>query len=116
MRFPSLKFGMRRRFCYVQFKTSNQANAATELDGTPQEGDLKLSVKISDPGNKKARSGAVYDGREVHVANIDWSVTEDELKSIFAKYGNVERVRIPLNPGGKSKGYAFVVFSNKVCF
>ena len=46
--------------------------------------------------------------------NVDWSVTEEELSEVFSKYGNVEKVRIPRNMAGKSKGFAFVVFSNQV--
>ena len=114
MRFPSLKYDKRRRFCYVQFKLSSQAQAATELDGSSQEGNLKLDVKVSDPGHKKLRSGPMHEGREVHVMNIDWSATEEELNEAFSKYGSVEKVRIPRNAGGKSKGFAFVVFSNQV--
>lgn len=45
---------------------------------------------------------------------MDWSATEDELSEVFSKYGTVERVRIPRDLGGKSKGFAFVVFSDKV--
>ncbi|MCJ1435426.1 Splicing factor [Xylographa pallens] len=113
VRFPSLKYDKRRRFCYVQFKSSSQAQAATELDGISQAGNLKLDVKVSDPGHKKVRSGPMYEGREIHVMNVDWSVTEEELSEVFSKYGNVEKVRIPRNMAGKSKGFAFVVFSNQ---
>ncbi|MCJ1381882.1 Splicing factor [Xylographa soralifera] len=113
VRFPSLKYDKRRRFCYVQFKSSTQAQAATELDNISQKGDLKLDVKLSDPGHRKVRSGPMYEGREVHVMNVDWSVTEEELSEVFSKYGNVEKVRIPRNMAGKSKGFAFVVFSNQ---
>lgn len=45
---------------------------------------------------------------------MDWSATEDELSEVFSKYGTIERVRIPRDLGGKSKGFAFVVFSDKV--
>ncbi|MCJ1319728.1 Splicing factor [Xylographa vitiligo] len=113
VRFPSLKYDKRRRFCYVQFKSSSEAAAATELDSISQEGNLKLDVKVSDPGHKKVRSGPMYEGREVHVMNVDWSVTEEELSKVFSKYGTVEKVRIPRNMAGKSKGFAFLVFSNQ---
>ena len=56
----------------------------------------------------------MHEGRELYVANVDWSATEDEIKEMFSKYGTVEKVRIPRNLEGKSKGTAFVVFSNKV--
>ncbi|SLM41222.1 RNA recognition motif domain [Lasallia pustulata] len=113
IRFPSLKYNTHRRFCYLQFKSSNQAQAATQLDGQLLGGKLKLVAKISDPVHKQDRTGALYDGREVYVSNVDWNATEEEITQIFAKYGKVERVRIPANVAGKSKGIAFVVFSTK---
>ncbi|SLM33951.1 RNA recognition motif domain [Lasallia pustulata] len=113
IRFPSLKYNTHRRFCYLQFKSSNQAQAATQLDGQLLGGKLKLVAKISDPEHKQDRTGALYDGREVYVSNVDWNATEEEITQIFAKYGKVERVRIPANVAGKSKGIAFVVFSTK---
>ena len=109
-----MKYNTHRRFCYLQFKSSNQAQAATELDGQRLGGKLKLVAKISDPGHKQDRTGALYDGREVYVSNLDWSATEEEISQVFSKYGRVERVRIPTNVAGKSKGIAFVVFSTKV--
>ena len=71
-------------------------------------------AKLSDPGHKTKRQGAVYEGREVYVSNVDWGASEDDLKEIFGKYGAVERVRIPRAKDGKSKGMAFVVFGAKV--
>ena len=114
MRFPSLKANTHRRFCYVQFKSAAQAKAATEMNGEALDEKRKLIVKISDPGRKQDRTGAIYDGRELHLLNVDWSATEDDIHEIFTKYGKVEKVRIPRNVDGRSKGFAFVVFSNKV--
>lgn len=114
MRFPSLKKNTHRRFCYVQLKTSHQARAATKLDGKDFGAKHKLTVKISDPERKQARTGALYEGRELHLAQLDWSATEDEVQQTFVNYGKVERVRIPRDVEGKSKGFGFVVFSSKV--
>lgn len=113
MRFPSLKYNTHRRFCYVQFKTASQASSATGIDGFEVDGH-KLVVKISDPSRKKDRSGAIYEGREVYVSNVDWNATEEDVREVFAKYGTVEKVRIPRSVAGKSKGVAFVVFSSMV--
>jgi squamous cell carcinoma antigen recognized by T-cells 3 len=114
IRFPSLKYNTHRRFCYVQFKLNAQAQAATELDGQPMDGNLKLVAKISNPIVKQDRSGAVEEGREVYCKNLHWSASEDDVKSLFSKYGTVESVRIPRNVVGKSKGFCFVVFSSEV--
>jgi squamous cell carcinoma antigen recognized by T-cells 3 len=83
------------------------------LDGRQLWDGKRLVAKISDPEHKKDRSGALYEGREVYVSNVDWSASEDEVRELFQKHGTVEKVRIPRNLAGKSKGIAFVVFSTK---
>lgn len=98
----------------MQLKSSHQAQAATKLDGKTVGAKHKLIVKISDPEKKQGRTGALYEGRELHLVNLDWSATEDEVQQAFAEYGKVERVRIPRDVKGKSKGFGFVVFSSKV--
>ncbi|KAI9783872.1 MAG: Splicing factor [Candelina submexicana] len=113
VRFPSLQGNTHRRFCYVQFKSSSDAQAATTLDGKPVDEKRKLVAKISDPSRKKNRSGALHEGRELHIANLDRAATEADLERSFDQYGTVESVRIPKNMAGKSKGFAFVVFRSK---
>jgi squamous cell carcinoma antigen recognized by T-cells 3 len=114
VRFPSLKFNTHRRFCYVQFKSSSQARDATKLDGQSLGEKETLVARISDPIRKQERKGPVHEGREIFVANLDWSATESELSQIFSKYGTVERARIPRKVNGASKGIGYVVFSSKV--
>ena len=57
----------------------------------------------------------MHEGRELYVANVDWSATQSEVEEAFSKFGEVERVRIPVKVGGGSKGVAFVTFKTKVC-
>lgn len=114
IRFPSLKYNTHRRFCYIQFGSSTDAQAATELDGEDVGGELSLVAKISDPSHKQDRHGAIYDGRELFLANLDWGASQTEIRKAFARYGKVEKVRIPKKVDGKSKGIGYVVFSNKV--
>lgn len=113
IRFPSLKYNTHRRFCYIQFKFASQAQAATQLDGEDQGDDLKLLAKISDPTHKQSRQGAMYEGREIYLANLNWGVTEKDIKQVFKKYGYIESVRIPRKINGGSKGMGFVVFRDK---
>lgn len=100
----------------MQFRDPIQARKATELDGSKVGTDLQLVAKISDPGRKQERHGPMYEGREVHVSNIDWKASEDDVKEVFSKYGTVESVRIPRKVDGGSKGFGYVVFSSKVGF
>ena len=116
IRFPSLKYNTHRRFCYIQFGSASQATAATTLDGQDQGDGLKLLAKISDPSHKQGRHGAMAEGRELYLANLDWGATEKELKEAFAKYGKVESARVVKKMNGKSRGFAYVVFREKVRF
>jgi RNA recognition motif-containing protein len=110
VRFPSLQGNTNRRFCYVQFLDASAAKKATELDGKVLDGQFHLGAKISDPNRKEIRHGALYEGREVYVRNISWKASEDDVKRLFQEYGTIEKVRIPVNDYGKSKGVAFVAF------
>ena len=113
LRWPSLKYNAHRRFCYISFRTAEGAAAATRLNGMKIEGGYKLSAAYSDPSRKKAREGALAEGREIHVTSLDSSLTEEDVKEVFAKYGNVESVRMIKTRGGDHTGAAFVVFGEK---
>jgi squamous cell carcinoma antigen recognized by T-cells 3 len=114
VRFPSLQGNTNRRFCYVQYIRPADALKAAELNGKVLDGTYHLQVKISNPLKREDRQGAMYEGREVYVKNVDWSASEDDVKELFSQCGSVEKVRIPRNLAGKSKGVAFVVFEQKV--
>ncbi len=114
IRFPSLKYNTHRRFCYVQFKLSTDAESATELDGEDLGDNLKLLAKLSDPGQKKPREGAMYDGRELYLVNLDRNTTKADIKQVFKKYGSIESVKILTKVDGTSRGIGYVVFRSKV--
>ncbi|ANB11734.1 Prp24p [Sugiyamaella lignohabitans] len=115
VRFPSLKYNTNRRFCYVQYLSSESAKSAVgELDGSGIfDEEEKLVVKISDPSNKQTRSGGNAEGRELYIKSVDFSLNEDFVRSTFAKYGTVEKLRLPPSkrPGRLHDGYGFVTMS-----
>ena len=113
IRWPSLKFNTHRRFCYVSFREADAAAKATEKDGKLLEGKYKLQCKYSDPSHKKNREGAVAEGREVKVTNVDPKVVENDIKSVFGRYGKISSVRIVRNLSGRNLGTAYVAFETK---
>lgn len=45
----------------------------------------------------------------IYVGNLPYSISEDELKNAFAKFGTVNSVKIIIDKAtGRSKGFAFV--------
>jgi hypothetical protein len=50
---------------------------------------------------------------KVYVGNIGYSSSEADLQRLFAKFGQIEFVNIPLNKhNGKSRGYGFITFKS----
>jgi len=113
IRWPSLKFNTRRRFCYVSFEAEEGAAKATQLNGRILEGKYRLEVKYSDPAKKKKREGAVSEGREVRVANLDESVKEEDIRDVFSKYGDLARVSMVPSRRGKGFSSVFLEFEKK---
>ncbi|CCU82883.1 RNA-binding protein [Blumeria hordei DH14] len=113
IRWPSIKYKTSRRFVYITFRSHEGAAAATKLDGLSLDGFYKLTAAYSNPSNKKDREGATAEGREVHVKNLDLSLTEKDIKEVFSKYGTVQRVNVLKKLTGESKGVAFISYSKQ---
>lgn len=114
IRFPSLKFNTKRRFCYVTFRTRAAAAAATRFDGKSLEGGkYKFVAKFSEPAARQSRHGAQAEERELHVVNLPRTTSEDDVRGIFAQAGRVVSVRVPRNMAGQAHGTAFVVMDTK---
>ncbi|KAK6526313.1 Splicing factor [Orbilia ellipsospora] len=109
VRFPSLKYNTHRRFCYVQFEASEDAEKAVQFDKKDVEGYILVS-KFSDPIKKPERSGAVQEGREVLIRNIDYEATEDEIRELFEKYGTIQDIRLISHGKQHHSGYGFLDF------
>ena len=47
--------------------------------------------------------------KNIFVGNLDFSATEDSIRTLFERYGNVERVNVVTDrETGRSRGFAFV--------
>ncbi len=50
----------------------------------------------------------------IYVGNLSFNVTEDELKGVFAEFGEVSSVKIITDAySGRSKGFGFVEMPNQ---
>ncbi|SMR44104.1 unnamed protein product [Zymoseptoria tritici ST99CH_3D1] len=113
IRLPSLKYNNRRRFCYVQFLHPDMAKAAeAAMDGTKLDAAHTILAKISNPDRKKARSGALEEGRELFVKNLDRDAPEDDLKKLFEPYGKLEKFNLLRLMNNKLTGSGFFTYSS----
>jgi RNA recognition motif-containing protein len=57
-------------------------------------------VKIPDPTLPGART--------IHVSNLPWNTTDEELTALFGEHGTVVQATVMIDNRGRSKGYALV--------
>ncbi|KXS94648.1 hypothetical protein AC578_5555 [Pseudocercospora eumusae] len=112
VRFPSLKYNSRRRFCYVTFLTPEMAKAAEKaMHETKLDAMHTLTALISNPDAKKQRSGPQDEGREIVVKNMDREAKESEIREHFAAFGQIERMNLIRLVNGKPTGTLFIVYN-----
>jgi RNA recognition motif-containing protein len=54
------------------------------------------------------------DFMSIYVGNLSYEVTSDDLNEVFAEYGTVSRVQVPMDrETGKMRGFAFVEMASE---
>jgi RNA recognition motif-containing protein len=50
----------------------------------------------------------------IYVGNLSYDVAEDDLKAVFAEYGKITRVHLPIDrESGRPRGFAFVEMTDE---
>ncbi|KAI0178556.1 RNA-binding domain-containing protein [Hypoxylon sp. FL1284] len=65
-----------------------------------------------DPESKDGDVESVRKTRRLFVRNLPYSTTEDDLKSYFLQYGDVEEVHMPMDSQSNNRGIGFVLFTS----
>ena len=77
------------------------AEPAPEQESEPEESQEEKNIR------KIRETGRLF------VRNILYTASEDDFKTLFSKYGEIDEIHIALDTRtGKSKGYVYVLFKN----
>jgi len=75
--------------------------------------------KKSENNNNEVQNVAVEpvkhaeaDPNTLYVGNLSWTVTDDDLKTMFSPYGAISTATVAKAPSGRSKGFGLVKFTN----
>lgn len=72
-------------------------------------GDAMMTNADSGSAEKPGRD----DDRKMFVGGLSWETTDTQLREYFTKFGDIESINVKTDPNtGRSRGFAFLVFSN----
>ena len=101
------KRGINRTYCFVTFKTIQDAtNALINLNGKSLPSTNAI-FKLNWADYQSAFTKAIY------VGNLNLKVDDNDLFKLFNKYYKSVHHATVINDNGMSKGYGFVIFKNE---
>ncbi|KAJ3682750.1 hypothetical protein LUZ60_012977 [Juncus effusus] len=62
---------------------------------------------------KTARISSIETGTKLYISNLDYGVSNDDIKELFAEIGDLKRFSVNYDKSGRSKGTAEVVYARR---
>eukprot|EP00698_Gefionella_okellyi_P005853 TRINITY_DN15290_c0_g1_i1.p1 TRINITY_DN15290_c0_g1~~TRINITY_DN15290_c0_g1_i1.p1 ORF type:complete len:238 (-),score=37.78 TRINITY_DN15290_c0_g1_i1:227-940(-) len=92
--------------------TSNNGDDAWSHDLF--QGDEGESRRVAKKGlASRVGAGGAAVSAKMQVANLDYNVSNEDLKELFSEFGEVKKVNIHFDRAGRSNGTADVIFARK---
>ncbi|KAJ8750610.1 hypothetical protein K2173_015784 [Erythroxylum novogranatense] len=103
--------GPSRRFAN---RAANRAApySAPKAPETPWQHDMFTEQGMG-LATQAGRASAIETGTKLYISNLDYGVSNEDIKELFSEVGDLKRSNIHYDRSGRSKGTAEVVFSRR---
>lgn len=108
--------GKPKGIAFIKYKTSEGVAAAMKFNGTTYGGrplQIRLSSVKSTKGQGKGAFVERKDELTAFVTGLAFTTTQDSMRAKFGECGKIDRLMLPSDEFGVSKGVAFVQYSDK---
>lgn len=99
----------------VKVASNEKSDMAKQAKNQPTKNRLESSAVANPVPVRQAPDDPALQARTVFISNLDFKVTEDEIREAMSSSGNVTDVRLVGDFKRRSKGYCYVEFSTEVC-
>lgn len=106
----STKLGSQRsKQVHIKFDENADIDAALEKieEHIPAENDAEMADADKE---KQEEEDEEIDENRLYIMNLPFKIAEEELRTYFGRYGEIDEISIPLRKGGIGTGFAFVRF------
>lgn len=103
---PSRRLQNRAEFRAAPYSMPIQAPAAAWQHDMFMQGAAAFPVWAG-------QASSIETGTKLYISNLDYGVTNEDIKELFSEVGDLKRYAIHYDKSGRSKGTAEVVFSQK---
>ena len=84
----------------------------TDAKGSKRKAKQQEKEATKEEKKAKPEQESELDEQRLYVMNLPFTIAPEELRELFAKFGEVEEVEVPLRKGGQGFGFAFVRFKS----
>uniref|UniRef100_A0A336LAX3 CSON007542 protein n=1 Tax=Culicoides sonorensis TaxID=179676 RepID=A0A336LAX3_CULSO len=104
--------GKTRGFGYIELESEVDVQKALgldrkEIDGRP----VYISKILRDKSERqKFKYATELEPNKLFVRGLPFEMSQDDVRDLFAKYGEIKDVRLVVHKSGKSKGFAYVEY------
>lgn len=89
-----------------------QSSMLTLVRALEQEGEAAPAEEAPPAVEEAAPAAAAPVETQVYIGNISWDTMEEDLVDTFSEFGEVVKCNVVMDQDGRSRGFAFVTYTN----